>query len=76
VRDPTDGQFFTDAGAWAFIVDCLHRLDPMEIETMVLNQPPGKTGYVFKVPGVPNRPNIYIKLQIVSGAVRGRSFHD
>ncbi len=76
MQHPVDGHYFTDVGAWAFIVECLHRLDPMEIETVVLDQPPGKAGYVFKVPGASNRPKIYVKLQLVSGAVRGRSFHD
>lgn len=41
---------------------------------MVLDKPPGKPGYTFHfVDGAGKR--IYVKLQIASGFIMGRSFH-
>lgn len=76
VLDPSTGEPFTDVGAWHFIVDCLTHLTCEEIDMIVLDRPPGKSGYVLIRPGAHGRPSIYIKLDIISGAVRGRSFHD
>jgi len=45
------------------------------IKTIILDKPPGKIGYVLITEGAPGRPDIYIKLQIGSGRVYGRSFH-
>lgn len=63
---------FTEAGAWEFIA-CLIE-DGTEIETITLDKPPGKTGYVMLVQGNYNE-EIYIKLEIVGDKVFGRSFH-
>ena len=63
---------FTEAGAWEFIA-CLID-DGVEIEVIILDKPPGKTGYVMLVPGNYNE-KIYIKLEIVGEKVFGRSFH-
>jgi hypothetical protein len=63
---------FTEAGAWEFIA-CLIE-DNVEIETITLDKPPGKTGYVMLVTGNYNE-EIYIKLEIVGDKVFGRSFH-
>ena len=63
---------FTEAGAWEFIA-CLIE-DGTEIETIILDKPPGKTGYVMLVQGNYNE-RIYIKLEIVGEKVFGRSFH-
>ena len=74
VLDPRSGNPFTDAGAWDYVVE---QLDAgCAIGTVVLRKPPGKTGYVLKLPGHPGQPLIYVKLQLGSGRVIGRSFHD
>ena len=41
---------------------------------MVLDKPPGRTGYVIKTAGW-GEEQIYIKLELGSGKVIGRSFH-
>ena len=46
-----------------------------EIQEIELDNPRGKTGYVILASGGAQRPDIYIKLQLGSGAVIGRSFH-
>lgn len=74
VRDPRSGDYFTRAGAWEFAAERLLAGDPLEV--IELDCPPGKKGYVLKSEGCPGRPFIYIKLQIGSGAVYGRSFHE
>lgn len=72
--DPRFGQPFTDAGAWDFIVENLRA--GCQVMRVDLEKPPGKTGYVMKLQGAQGRPFIYVKLQIVSGVVYGRSFHN
>jgi hypothetical protein len=72
VRRPDTGEAFTPDGAWTFIVELLKA--GTEVETMVLDKPPGKTGYVIKCDGWDGE-KIYIKLQLGSGCVYGRSFH-
>lgn len=71
-NDP-DQLPFTPNGAWHFIEEQLEQGRP--IEAIRLDVPPGKTGYVMLVPVGPNTPDIYIKLQLGSGQVIGRSFH-
>lgn len=73
VKDPRNCLPFTDAGAWEFIVEQIEA--GTEVEAIVLEKPPGKSGYVMKLPGARGEPRIYIKLQIGSGFVLGRSFH-
>ena len=72
VPRPDSGEAFTPEGAWAFVADLLE--SKAEVETMILKKPPGKTGYVMLVDGWQGE-KIYIKLQLVSGLVIGRSFH-
>ena len=38
-------------------------------------QPKGATGYVLKIDLEPSRPQLYVKLQLGSGKIIGRSFH-
>lgn len=74
VRNP-DGIFdthFSDAAAWDLIVSQLFA--DCEVETIILEKPPGATGYVMLIELEPGRP-IYIKLQLGSGKIIGRSFH-
>ncbi len=72
VADPKTGVAFTSVGAWEFIVELLNGGIPIEI--VVLDIPPGRTGYVLKIDGW-SGCKIYIKLQLGSGIVFGRSFH-
>lgn len=72
VRHPETGKAFTDEGAWLFVADLLDSGYPVEV--IMLNKPPGKKGYVLKSDGVAAE-KIYIKLQMGSGCVIGRSFH-
>lgn len=72
VVDPRDQErrCFTDLTAWSFIEEIL--LAECDVVAILLDKPPGKTGYVLKVK---DHPNIYIKLQLATPGVVGRSFH-
>jgi hypothetical protein len=72
VRDPRSGEAFTDEGAWLFVAELLEANHPVEV--VILDKPPGKKGYVLICAGHPPE-EIYIKLQMASGCVIGRSFH-
>lgn len=75
LRDPRDpSKYFTEDSAWDFISYIL--LGGCEIETVVLDKPPGKKAYVIKVAGCPPCHHIYIKLQLGAEKVFGRSFHE
>jgi hypothetical protein len=71
VTDPETSQPFTEDAAWAYIERALK--DGAELEEVILRKPPGKTGFVLHLPGVQSR--IYVKLQLASREVIGRSFH-
>ncbi len=60
-------------GAWQFIEDKLAEGHP--IEEVELRMPPGRKGYVLKINVGNNQPKLYVKLQLGSGQVIGRSFH-
>ena len=45
------------------------------IQAMLLDKPPGKTGYWFHIQDYAGT-RIYVKLMIGSGIVFGRSFHE
>jgi hypothetical protein len=72
VRRPDTGEAFTPDGAWTFVADLLAQ--GADIETIVLDKPPGRTGYVVLCDGWVGQ-KIYIKLELGSGMVVGRSFH-
>lgn len=72
VRHPETGDAFTDPGAWSFVKELLEAGHPVEV--IPLDKPPGKKGYVLKCDGYSSE-KIYIKLQMLSGCVIGRSFH-
>ena len=75
VRNP-DGMLdthFSDAAAWELIASKLE--DGHDVETVELQKPPGATGYVMKIDLEPNAPTLYVKLQLGSGQIIGRSFH-
>ena len=66
--------YFDDYSAWELIACRLE--DGHDVETVVLDQPPGTTGYVMKIALNPGRPPLYVKLQLDRGTVIGRSFHE
>lgn len=72
VRDPKTGAPYTRQAAWMRIHAEL--VAGCEISKMVLDKPPGKTGYVFHFHDG-NGVRIYVKLQLLNGLVMGRSFH-
>lgn len=72
VRDPDGGAAFTPDGAWEFIAGLL--AGGCAIEEITLDHPPGRRGYVLLAQGWEGE-EIYIKLQLGSGQVIGRSFH-
>ena len=65
-------EFFTDTGAWELITDRLKAGHPLE--EVELHKPPGRKGYVMEIDLDADRP-IYVKLELGSGQVIGRSFH-
>ena len=64
---------FTDEAAWELIASRLE--DDHPVEVMELRKPAGATGYVMKVEIEPGQPRLYVKLQLGSGKIIGRSFH-
>ncbi len=74
VCDPRQDQtVFTEAGAWEFIADLLD--DGCEVETKLLDSPPGGKGYVILTSGGAGKPDVYIKFQVIGNRIFGRSFH-
>ena len=75
VRNPSGelDEYFTDAAAWELIAAKLEQGHPMEEVT--LRKPPGRTGYVMKFRLAGDDRLVYVKLQLGSGTVIGRSFH-
>lgn len=71
--DPNTAQVFTIEGAWAFIREQL--VDGCALAIVELEKPPGKKGYWFHCFDA-NGTRIYVKLQLGSGVVIGRSFHE
>lgn len=71
VIDPRSKEPFTDAGAKEFI-SCLLE-DDHPLEEISLERPPGRKGYVMKVDT--DEGMIYIKIELGSGKIIGRSFH-
>ena len=75
VRNPSGvlDTHFSNAAAWELIASKLEEGHP--VETIELHRPPGRTGYVMKVDIEPGQPQLYVKLQLGSGKIIGRSFH-
>lgn len=72
-QDPKSGQPYTRFSAWERINAEL--VAGCDLTQITLDKPPGKTGYTLHfVDGSGKR--IYVKLQIMSGFVMGRSFHE
>ncbi len=66
--------YFDDRAAWELIASRLE--SGHEVETVLLDEPPGRKGYVMKIDLDPGRPRLCVKLQLGSGVVVGRSFHE
>ena len=75
VRNPEGilDTHFSDAAAWEFIASKLETGHPVEI--LNLRKPAGAKGYVMKVEVESDQPLLYVKLQLGSGHIIGRSFH-
>ncbi len=75
VRNPAGGLGapFTDSGAWDLIASKIE--SGHDIEVVELRKPVGATGYVMKIELEPTAPVLYVKLELRSGRILGRSFH-
>lgn len=75
VRNPEGvlDRYFTENTAWELIATRLKR--GQEVTAIELDQPKGKMGYVMLIDLEPNVRCLYVKLQLGSGVVFGRSFH-
>jgi hypothetical protein len=73
VTNPRTGFCFTHREAWLLICDALR--DNCPIEEVELRHPPGHKAYAFTIALDPTRPKLYVKLQLGSGRIIGRSFH-
>ena len=75
VRNP-DGildTHFTEAAAWELIASKLEAGHPVDV--VALKNPPKAVGYVMKIDIEPDLPQLYVKVQLGSGKIFGRSFH-
>ncbi|MXW06584.1 MAG: hypothetical protein F4X56_00185 [Gammaproteobacteria bacterium] len=75
VRRP-DGEFnthFNSSSAWEFIATQLE--SGCEVEIVNLQKPPGKKAYVMTLDLGNSERELYVKVQLGSGKIIGRSFH-
>ena len=75
VRNPADelSAPFTEASAWELIASKLE--NGHDVEVVELRKPKGKRGYVMRIELEPAAPKLYVKLELGSGRIFGRSFH-
>lgn len=66
-------EYFTEAAAWELIAAKLDEGHPVEVVS--LRKPAGRRGYVMKISLSGDDRPVYVKLQLQSGKVIGRSFH-
>ncbi len=64
---------FTESEAWNFIADRLEEGHPIEVIDML--DKPGTYGFVMQVLRSGFERPLYIKVQLRSGVIIGRSFH-
>jgi hypothetical protein len=74
VLDPRFEMYFTPEGAWSYIIELLE--SGLEFTPVPMTRPPDTIAYETLIDCGPNRPALYIKLQIYKGRVLGRSFHN
>ena len=72
IMNPKTGEPFTDPEAWDLVADLLQDVS-IALEEVLLDSPPGKTGYV--VEAALNERSLYVKVQLGAGKIIGRSFH-
>ena len=72
VNEPETGAVFTPAGAWEFVAEKLED-ENQSVRWVELKKPPGKKALVMIVAN--SDGDIYIKFQLGSGKIMGRSFH-
>jgi hypothetical protein len=72
VMNPGDREPFTPDGCWSFLAEAI--AGGAAVEVIALKHPPGKRGFVIMLPGM-DGALIYVKLQLLSDVVLGRSFH-
>jgi len=73
VLDPSIQQMFTEAGAWELVADKLEAGE--ELTCITLKKPPGRKAYVTKFRLETDQPEVYVKVELGSGTIFGRSFH-
>jgi hypothetical protein len=73
LTDPRSNCPFTEDGAWEYVAEQI--IGGIEIEVIELEHPPGKRGYVMKLPSSNTSISFYVKLQLGSNCVFRRSFH-
>jgi len=75
VRNPKGGLSltFTEPAAWELIAAKIE--DGCELNEIALRNPEGRRAYVMLVELQPDRPKLYVKLQLGAGKIIGRSFH-
>ncbi|RJP25562.1 MAG: hypothetical protein C4527_16895 [Candidatus Omnitrophota bacterium] len=73
VINPDSGMPFTRNGAWQFVKQKLEENHPLE--EIELQKPPKKKAYVMRINMGEEYPELYVKLQLGSGEIIGRSFH-
>lgn len=70
--DPRCGDPFTVDNCWEFVADAIE--SGAAVEVIQLRKPHGKRGFVVMLDGI-DGTKIYVKLQLSSDVVLGRSFH-
>ena len=73
VRNPEGGLPFSDPGAWDLIASKIE--SGHQVEIVELQKPKGATGYVMLIELEPEMPLLYVKLELKSDRIFGRSFH-
>lgn len=69
--DPRNGSYFTIEGSWDFIAQLLE--EGYQIQQINLDKPSGEIGYVLLYDT--SEGQIYMKFELCTDAVIGRSFH-
>lgn len=70
---PETGEPFTEDNCWSFVAAAIDAGAPVQV--IELKRPSGKRGFVMKLAGH-ETTLIYVKLQLLSDKVMGRSFHE
>jgi hypothetical protein len=74
VENPETGLPFSDASAWELICKLIDECPETFVE-LVLDNPRGQIAFWTTTILKPSNVALYIKVQLVHGRARGRSFH-